>query len=926
MTSLLKSKLVIFSVAGWVICGGIGESAHGQEIKFQRDIAPILENRCWDCHNQESHEGELRLDTRQGMLQGGGSGVAAVIPGKPDQSYLIEVISHLDPDLKMPPEQEQLPRQEIELLTQWIKQGAVWPGQTDVANTIESSHWAFQPLLRPDLPGRIRQGSNAIDVFLTESLKEQGLRFSPQADPISLLRRVSIVLTGLPPTPATTTNFLQAWERDSSQAYVKLVDGLMASPHFGERWAQHWLDVIRWAETNGSEANLYRKNAWVYRDYVVRAFNEDKPYDLFVREQLAGDSLGSGEATGFLVSGPHVPAATVGREPAAIRQARADRMDEIMQTVGPSILGITIGCARCHNHKFDPVSLKDYYALTAVFQDIEFGGRQPEYSAEHPLKQQGDKLLVDIETVREKLRTTGGWEENWAAYRELHFPAVTTKAVRVRFKTTYVGLDELEFFGPDDLSQNLALRDYGTELTGYPADGLENRNPIQRISDGEYGTMAWRARVEKDADQYPYVQFNFKNSELVDRLRISSNREYYYDTDYLERMPGLPRYEFDVDYLQEDGTWKPWVGTWFVNKKLNEEHPGRKTLLNEIQQLIQTHGEQGPQPSFVGRFVEPQVTHVLLRGSPESPRDEVNPAGLELFQGNLELTSQTPGADRRLAFANWITSQQNPLTARVMVNRIWHHVFGTGIVATTGDFGKAGAAPSHPKLLEWLAAEFIEPSANADAWSMQNMIRMMVMSKAFRQASLPNSKGIERDANARLLWRYPPKRVEAEVIRDAILLASGKLDQSIGGRSYRIHNEKKTYAQWEVVDNHGPHTWRRMLYQERMRRVDDQIFTAFDFPDCGQVRAKRPVSTTPLQALNLLNSPFVLEQTRLIAARALEETNGDQSDAIIRCFQLILGRPPDEMELAVCVQLTREQDLAIVCRALINSNEFAFLP
>lgn len=926
MTSLLKSKLVIFSVAGWVICGGIGESAHGQEIKFQRDIAPILENRCWDCHNQESHEGELRLDTRQGMLQGGGSGVAAVIPGKPDQSYLIEVISHLDPDLKMPPEQEQLPRQEIELLTQWIKQGAVWPGQTDVANTIESSHWAFQPLLRPDLPGRIRQGSNAIDVFLTESLKEQGLRFSPQADPISLLRRVSIVLTGLPPTPATTTNFLQAWERDSSQAYVKLVDGLMASPHFGERWAQHWLDVIRWAETNGSEANLYRKNAWIYRDYVVRAFNEDKPYDLFVREQLAGDSLGSGEATGFLVSGPHVPAATVGREPAAIRQARADRMDEIMQTVGPSILGITIGCARCHNHKFDPVSLKDYYALTAVFQDIEFGGRQPEYSAEHPLKQQGDKLLVDIETVREKLRTTGGWEENWGAYRELHFPAVKTKAVRVRFKTTYVGLDELEFFGPDDLSQNLALRDYGTELTGYPADGLENRNPIQRISDGEYGTMAWRARVEKDADQYPYVQFNFKNSELVDRLRISSNREYYYDTDYLERMPGLPRYEFDVDYLQEDGTWKPWVGTWFVNKKLNEEHPGRKTLLNEIQQLIQTHGEQGPQPSFVGRFVEPQVTHVLLRGSPESPRDEVNPAGLELFQGNLELTSQTPGADRRLAFANWITSQQNPLTARVMVNRIWHHVFGTGIVATTGDFGKAGAAPSHPKLLEWLAAEFIEPSGNADAWSMQNMIRMMVMSKAFRQASLPNSKGIERDANARLLWRYPPKRVEAEVIRDAILLASGKLDQSIGGRSYRIHNEKKTYAQWEVVDNHGPHTWRRMLYQERMRRVDDQIFTAFDFPDCGQVRAKRPVSTTPLQALNLLNSPFVLEQTRLIAARALEETNGDQSEAIIRCFQLILGRPPDETELAVCVQLTREQDLAIVCRALINSNEFAFLP
>lgn len=898
-----------------------------QQVEFERDIAPILENRCWDCHNAEAHEGELRLDTLRGMLKGGGSGIAAVVPGRPDQSYLIEVISHLDPDLKMPPDEDKIPAKEIELLRQWVKDGAKWPGQQNIATGIQTDHWSFQPVVRSEIP-KSKGGYNPIDAFLLTSLKEQGLEFSKPAEATALLRRASIVLTGLMPTPAETAAFQASWKQDAKKAYTDLIDRLMSSPHFGERWAQHWLDVIRWAETNGSEANLYRKNSWVYRDYVVRAFNEDKPYDQFIREQIAGDSLGSGEATGFLVSGPHVPAATVGREPAAIRQARADRMDEVIQTVGASVMGVTIGCARCHNHKFDPISLKDYYALTGIFQDLEFGGRQPEYASDHPLQLRGDELLAEIDELRKDLRAFGGWEENWGAYREMHFPAVNTSAVRIRFKTTYVGLDELEVFGPKNARHNFALPTHGTKLSGFPEAGIENRNPLDRVTDGEYGTMAWRARVAKDAEQYPYIQLDFDKVKHIDRLRISSNREYYYDTDYLERMPTLPRYEFDLDYQKEDGTWQPWVGTWYVNKKLNKEHPERQKTINLVQNLISMFSEEGPQPSFVGRFVEPEVTHILLRGSPESPRDEVNPAGLELFQGSLGLTSKTPGADRRLAFANWITAEQTPLTTRVMVNRLWHHIFGTGIVATTGDFGRAGAMPTHPQLLEWLAAEFMEPTQNKDAheWSVHHMIRMMVMSKAFRQSSTPNQPGITKDANARLLWRFPPKRVEAEVIRDSILRASGKLKEDIGGKSYRIHNEKKTYAQWEVVDNHGPQTWRRMLYQERMRRVDDGIFTAFDFPDCGQVRAKRPVSTTPLQALNLLNSPFVIEQSQFIAQRAFVLAEKDQQAAIENCFELILGRRPAAEELAVCLQIVEQEDLSLVCRALLNSNEFAFLP
>jgi len=303
------------------------------------------------------------------------------------------------------------------------------------------------------------------------------------------------------------------------------------------------------------------------------------------------------------------------------------------------------------------------------------------------------------------------------------------------------------------------------------------------------------------------------------------------------------------------------------------------------------------------------------------------PAGPAIFDGKLGLDSKSSGARRRAEFARWMTSNKNPLTARVMVNRIWHHVFGSGIVTTTSDFGSAGAKPTHPQLLDWLAAEFVAPSSDTrKPWSMKAMIRLMVMSNAFRQSSKPNRQGLAADAGSALLWRFPPKRVEAEVIRDSILLASKSLDRKLGGRSYRIHNVKKTYAQWEVVNNHGPLTWRRMLYQERMRRVDDRIFTAFDFPDCGQVRAKRPVSTTPLQALNLMNSAFVLEQSQRIADRAQRDVKGDEALAIDRCFQLLLGRAPHKQERAACLELARQSGLALVCRALINSNEFAFLP
>ena len=894
-------------------------------VDYEKDIKPIFENRCIDCHGPDKQKSELRVDKRAILLRGGNSGAPSIVPGDAKKSHLLDLIRGTDPDEIMPPKGDPLTDAEIALIEKWIAEGAQWPGQMDEVAELTTDHWAFQPVNRPETPG---DAKNPVDGFLARTLAEAGIKANEAADARSLIRRASITLTGLPPTPAQVKKFEAAFAENADKAYTALVDELLASDHFGERWAQHWLDVIRWAESNGSEANLYRKNSWLYRDYVVRAFNEDKPYDQFVREQIAGDSLGSGDATGFLVAGPHVPAATVGQEPSAIRQARADRLDEIMQTVGASIMGVTMGCARCHNHKFDPITITDYYAMTGVFQDVEFGSRRPEFNPDHPRRQRGEELWKGIAKNRRTLKAVGGWEENWGAFRELHFTPITTKAVRIQFKMGNVGLDELEVFGPENYGENLALKRRGAKLSGFPMEGVDGRNPIGRLQDGDYGTMAWRAKWKKGDEEQPFVQYNFEEPEKISRLRLSSNREYFYDTDYLTKKLFLPRYEYDVQILKSDGTWQPWVGTWFVNKKLDETHPERKPALAKIQKLISTLGEEGPRPSFVGRFVRPVATHVLHRGSPENPRDEVVPAGPAIFDGDLKLTSRAPGFKRRAEFAKWISDADNPLTARVMVNRVWHHVFGSGIVTTTSDFGKAGALPTHPELLDWLAAEFIAPTqSEAAPWSMKAMIRLLVMSDAFRRSSLPDEAGLKADAGATLLWRFPPQRVSAEVLRDGILQASGKLDTAIGGRSYRIHNEKKTYAQWEVVDNHGPHTWRRMLYQERMRRVDDKMFTAFDFPDCGQVRAKRPVSTTPLQALNLMNSDFVVEQSEFIAERAVRESpEGHLQAAVRRCFDLLLTRQPERGELAAAVKIAKERGLHVVCRSLINANEFAFLP
>jgi hypothetical protein len=507
----------------------------------------------------------------------------------------------------------------------------------------------------------------------------------------------------------------------------------------------------------------------------------------------------------------------------------------------------------------------------------------------------------------------------------MFFPPTKTSALRIEFERPNIGVDELQVYGPANYSENLALASAGTKLV---EDGglADVRNPLKHANDGVFGTMAWRAKAPQGSNKKPWVEIHFPETKEVSRFRYSSNREYYFETDYLTQGLNTQFSGFKISAQKPDGTWQE-IGKTGWAKELLKRNPEMQKTYDRLHEHIAALKEEGPRHSFVGSFVKPVVTKVLHRGSPENPRDEVMPSGLSILDGDLGLDSSTPEAQRRKRFAEWITQADHPLTARVMVNRMWHHIFGSGIVPTAGDFGFAGARPTHPELLDWLAAEFVEPTqSESAAWSMKTMIRLLVMSDAFRRSSAPTDAGIQADAGSSLLWRFPPRRVEAEVIRDGILQASGKLDPTIGGRSFRIHNEKKTYAQWQVVDNHGPETWRRMLYQERMRRVDDKMFTAFDFPDCGQVRAKRPVSTTPLQALNLMNSDFVVEQSGFIAERAQKKAGENMEAAVKRSFELLLTRQPDADELAACVEVANAQSLAVVCRSLINSNEYAFLP
>jgi mono/diheme cytochrome c family protein len=982
----------VWLIAALVVVGFAGKPVQGADeaIDFERQVRPIFAVHCVKCHGPDEASGGLRLDRGGDALAGGDSG-QTIVPGKAAQSFLLERVQAKDEAERMPPEGEPLSAEQIAVLARWIDAGAPWPG---AERRIDSrlAHWSLQPIVRPAVPAVGEEHLSAIDRFIRARLAERGLAPSPPADPRTLVRRVYYDLVGLPPTPREIDAYLAAArEHDDDQAYAELIERLLASPRHGERWAQHWLDAVRFAESDGFETNKPRANAWPYRDYVIESFTSDKPYDQFVREQLAGDVLGADAATGFLVGGAND--VVLSPDPVLTAQQRADVLHDMVSTTASTFLGLTVGCARCHNHKFDPIPQADYYGLKAVFAGVSHGERprtlpesaerQEQLAANRARLEQIEAELVRFEPLAQVIDGAAASEKAAATaaaaapLRSAVHPKVNVDrfspiaAKRLRFtvqKTNNLEpcIDELEVFaaggeGPTkhDAATNVALASRGTTATAssvYPNSSIHR---LEHINDGLLGNgRSWISREMGGG----WVELEFPEIVTIDAVRWGRDRE----EKYRDRLA----IEYTIAVSTTGGEASAGDEGWSVVATSRDRQPfaegkepaaafdhlppaersAAEVLAAERREIEAKIAELSAQPMlYAGVFnANPPATHRLHRGDPMQPREEILPAALSAVAvpfapeaaefGRVGSAHQSPPKDltasrevgiahptedqrRRQALADWIVDPANPLTARVIVNRLWQHHFGEGLVATPSDFGANGARPTHPELLDWLAAELVEHD-----WSLRHIHRLIVTSATYRQASTFRPEPAAIDAQAKLLWRYPPQRLSAEQIRDTLLAASGKLDVTAGGPGFLPFEPNSNYVRvYDPKQSFGPADFRRMIYMTKIRMHQEATFGAFDCPDGGQIAPRRSQSTTPLQALNLLNGPFVAEQAGFLAERIAAEAGEIPQSQVKHAFRLVLLREASEEELSAGEQLVREHGLASFCRAIFNANELLYV-
>ena len=827
----------------------------------------------------------------------------------------------------MPPEEsDRLTADEIKLLRQWIDQGAEWPG-TDgalVDSDAKSDHWSFQPISDPhppELPGTWDR--NGVDAFVLQKLMKHSLTPNPQATRPELIRRVCLDVLGLPPTPEEVRAFVA---NEDPQAYEMLVEQVLASPHYGERWARHWLDLVRFAETNGYETNRERPNAWPYRDYVIRSLNEDKPYDLFLKEQLAGDAMGVPEATAYLVAGPYdlVKSPDIN----LTLMQRQNELDDMINTTGTAFLGLTVGCARCHNHKFDPIRQTDYYSLQAIFAGVQHGERSLPLSDER--LQELSSLNLRIVQLREQLKPfvkDNGPSRpavNVRGNEEL-FEPIAVRFVRFTIEETNASepcLDEFEIFAGATnaaLSSGGAIATCSSALPGYEIHKLNH------VNDGLPGNS--RSWISNEPGR-GWVQIELPEAKTIDRIVWSRDREGRFSDRLATKY--FIEVAMDQDHWMEIASSKDRVAFSqtaeeqpqydFAGLSADKAEQGSfwlselKTAEQQKEQLLRSA------TVYAGLFEQPGPTHRLSRGEPMARREAVVP-GTVASLGSLNLSNTSPEQQRRIAFADWIASKENPLTARVIVNRLWQFHFGKGLVGTPSDFGVAGVPPSHPELLDWLSMQLMQHN-----WSLKHVHRLILMSATYRQSSRPRPDAMLADAGTEWWWRYPPRRLEAEPIRDSILSVSGVLDSHMYGPGFSAFEvAMENVRHYFPKKSYSPEDWRRMIYMTKVRLEKDSVFGVFDCPDGATSVPKRSRSTTPLQALNLFNSPFMLQQAQLFAGRLQRDCGDDRAKQIARAFWLCCGREPDAAELSESRQFIADQDLAAFCRALLNSNEFVFL-
>jgi mono/diheme cytochrome c family protein len=920
----------VWACATAVVLMGIARAAlasdrPGDEAS-RREAGAILVDKCLACHATGSKKGGLDLTRRASTLLGGKSG-PAIVPGKPEESLLFEKVAagEMPPKIRLRPEQ-------VAAVRAWIESGAGYESEPLAARRAGLDWWSLRPIRRPAVPAvkDVAWVRTPIDAFLLARLEANGLSPAPEADRLAYIRRVTFDLIGLPPTPEE----IDAFVADRSDlAHETLVDRLLASPSYGERWARHWLDVARFAESHGYETNQLRPNAWPYRDYVIRAFNEDIPYERFVLEQLAGDVLPGGDwlsrsATGFLVGGAHDVVGNAA--PEAALQQRNDDLDDMITATSSAFLGLTVNCARCHDHKFDPIAQRDYYAMQAVFAGVQHADREIPLPESEGRKREAGLLAAELATIdreldgfepisRPDLGSAGRPPANSRRNVERIVP-VSARAVRFTIQTTSGAtepcLDELEVWTAGPNPRNVAL---GARPTASSSLAGNKIHRLEHINDGRFGNgRSWISGVPGKG----WVQVEWTTDETIDRIVWGRDRE----EKYRDRTP----VDYYVEVASQPGQWRVVASSADrgANPPAGElstpDHERRDALIKRQKALSDRLKPllKSGLTVYAGTFTQPGPTYLLKRGDPTQKGEPVLAAGVRAVGPALVLPAESSESDRRLALARWIGHPDNPLPARVMVNRVWHYHFGRGIVATPGDFGFNGEPPSHPELLDWLASEFL-----ANGGRLKPIHRQIVLSSTYRMSSRMEERAVAVDKDDRLLWRFAPRRLEAEEIRDAILSVAGTLDRRMGGRGYSLWEPNTNYVVvFRPLAEPGPETFRRMIYQDKPRSQADPTFGAFDCPDGGLVAPRRTSSTTALQALNLLNSRFMLAQSRSFADRLSLEAGDAPEAQVTRAFQLAFGREPTAVELTAGSGVVREHGMPTLCRALLNANEFLYLP
>ena len=988
VTPLLMAGLMIGNLA----------PASADTIDFETQIRPLLVAKCGDCHGPDTQESGLRLDVRHRAFKGGDFG-SVIQAGMAAESELITRITRGDPEKAMPPD-EPLAADEIALLIRWIDAGAEWP-ETDADRLARETdrdprldHWAWQPVTRPDVPPA-RSGwpaGNEIDRFLQQTLAEKHLAPAPKADRRTLIRRLSFDLLGLPPSPEEMAAFVAD---ESADAYDRLVDRLLASPHYGERWARHWLDIAHYADTHGFERDQLRPNAWRYRDWVIDALNDDLPYDEYLRRQVAGDVLAPDDpehvvAAGFLAAGPWDFVGQVETKSDVLRrQARADDLDDMVTQVMTAACGVTINCARCHDHKIDPVPQRDYYSLVAVFAGVKRADRPTSRAEEAHYASRRAELTAAVAAARADVHALAGQPvdladivgggtgdgtgtklagidprsgkpvdgkpRNYLSNIKVNTPQpgpskyinavfvpdgpddvpVTTTGLLVKGipETSKAGWDAIRN-GPvaSQFSTTLGDVDYtakGHTILGLHAnagitfDVAEIRKHFPLVNPRFRALVGYGGRTPEAGADY----FLFLDGELKATARIGADDG---GTPLDLPLPAEARFltliatdagnSISHDQIffgdpQIEGD--PVVSTDEQRRALTAAEGRLAALEQELASL------QPPAKVFGAVAGPPPAVKVNLRGNPETPGDEVSPgtlsaiAALPASFGDASL----PEGERRRALADWITSPANPLTPRVIANRLWHHHFGTGLVDTPSDFGLGGSLPSHPELLDWLATEAV-----ARRWSLKAMHRMICTSHAYRQRSIDvpeAAAALAIDADNRLLWRQSPRRLDAESLRDATLAVTGCLNPEMHGPGYRDFDYEEAYAPiYRYITPDSPELWRRSIYRFVVRSTPHSFMTTLDCPNPANLTPARIETTTALQSLALMNNDFMLRQAGHFAKRLEREAGADPAAQVRRGFALAFTREPDNAELTAAVALVESQGLAQLCRMLFNANEF----